>query len=257
VSAPADEVVPADPDAETVVLTGARSGIGAGIAEQLAREGRHLLLVDRQESDAEWLSGLRSLSGGRVVYERVDLLRTAELPGLADRARSSAGRPWALVNCAGWDEIMPFAETTPALWADVIGINLTAVVALTHALWPDLARPGARLVNISSDAGRVGSLGETVYAGAKGGVIAFTKSVARELARHGATANCVSPGPVDTPFLAKNSDSLLAALTKAIPLRRLGTPADVAPAVSYFLSTGASYVTGQVLSVSGGLTMNG
>jgi 2-hydroxycyclohexanecarboxyl-CoA dehydrogenase len=165
--------------------------------------------------------------------------------------------PSVLVNCAGWDEMGPFIDTGPEFWTRVLDINLRGVIAVTHAFYPHLVSNRGRIVNVSSDAGRVGSSGETVYAGAKAGVIGFTKSVARELARDGVTVNCVCPGPINTPFLDKNPPKLREALVRAIPMRRIGDPADVWHAIRYFASPEASYVTGQVLSVSGGLTMSG
>ena len=178
---------------------------------------------------------------------------------LREDVLASVGAPSVVVNCAGWDEFGMFAETDRAFWEKVVAINYLGVVAVCHAFLPELKAAGgdARVVNIASDAGRGGSMGETVYAGAKGGVIAFTKSLARELARDGVTANVVCPGPTDTPLFGGFPDKIRTALVKAIPLRRLADPSDIAHAVAYFASPGAAYVTGQVLSVSGGLTMNG
>jgi 2-hydroxycyclohexanecarboxyl-CoA dehydrogenase len=164
-----------------------------------------------------------------------------------------------LVNCAGWDEFHPFLDTDRPFWDRVVAINYLGVVALSHAVVPLMveAGGGGRVVNIASDAGRVGSTGEAVYAGAKGGVIAFSKSLAREVARHRITVNAVCPGPADTPLFQGFPERIRQSLQRSIPLGRLAEPEDVAHAVSFFASPGAGYVTGQVLSVSGGLTMSG
>jgi 2-hydroxycyclohexanecarboxyl-CoA dehydrogenase len=164
-----------------------------------------------------------------------------------------------LVNAAGWDRIEPFMDNDDDLWQTLTTINLLAPVRLCHAfLGPIIeAGNGAKIINIASDAGRVGSSGETVYAGTKGGIIAFTKSLAREMSRHQVNVNCVCPGPTDTPLLDSMPDKLRESLTKAIPFRRLAEPEEVADAVLFFVSDRARYVTGQTLSVSGGLTMAG
>jgi 2-hydroxycyclohexanecarboxyl-CoA dehydrogenase len=162
------------------------------------------------------------------------------------------------VNNAGWDRAANFVDTDPAFWRDVIDINLYGPLHVTRALLPGLLSRGAgRVVSIASDAGRVGSSGESVYAACKGGVIAFTKAVAREVARHGVTLNCVAPGPTDTDLLAgiDPSGRLQQALARAIPLGRVGRPEDLPGAVAFLLSDDAAFVTGQTLSVSGGLTM--
>ena len=169
----------------------------------------------------------------------------------------------ALVNNAGWDVLARFVEGPPELWDRVIAVNLKGVLNATHAVLPGMiARGRGRIVSISSDAGRVGSSGEAVYSACKAGVIGFSKALAREVARAGITVNCVCPGPTETALLAsvmagEQGEKVLAGMRRTIPLGRLGQPEDVAPAVVYLLSDGAAYVTGQVLSVSGGLTMHG
>jgi len=167
------------------------------------------------------------------------------------------------VNNAGWDELRPFVETDEAFWAKVVAINYLGPVRMTHAVLPGmLERRWGRIVNIGSDAGRVGSSLEAVYSGCKGGVIAFTKTIARESARHGVAANVVCPGPTDTPLLGEivggdgDGDKVIGAMTRAVPMKRLGRPEEVASAVAYFTSDVAGFVTGQTLSVSGGLTMS-
>lgn len=166
-----------------------------------------------------------------------------------------------LVNNAGWNEIRPFLETDEDFWDRVIEINFKGCLRVTRGVLPGMVERGwGRIVNISSDAGRVGSSGESVYAGAKAAVIAFTKTIARESARAGVTANVVAPGPTQTPMLASMSEGesgarLVEALKRAVPMRRLGEPEDIAAAVAFLASDRAGYITGQTLSVSGGLTM--
>ena len=161
-----------------------------------------------------------------------------------------------LVNAAGWDMIEPFMDNTPEYWDKIVALNFMGPVQVTRVLLPLLFDSGSgRIVNVASDAGRVGSYGETVYAGAKGGIIAFTKSLAREVVRKQVRVNCVCPGPTDTPLFASQSEKMRDALTNAIPMKRVAQPSEVADAIVYFASDRASFVTGQVLSVSGGLTM--
>jgi 2-hydroxycyclohexanecarboxyl-CoA dehydrogenase len=189
----------------------------------------------------------------------VDVSDEDSVTAFARGVLSDVGIPHVLVNCAGWDEARPFIETEPAFWHRVVGINLLGVVAVTHAFLQAMieAGRGGRIVNVASDAARVGSSGETVYAGAKGGVVAFTKSVARETARYGITANAVCPGPTDTPLFRAQPERLQETLLKAVPMRRLAKPEDVAHAICFLASERSAYITGQVLSVSGGLTMAG
>jgi 2-hydroxycyclohexanecarboxyl-CoA dehydrogenase len=237
------------------VVTGAASGIGRATALALAADGFLVAAADRDEAGARDLAAQAS----GIVPFTVDVADGPSVESFASRAGTELGPPEVLVNCAGWDETHRFADTERPFWERVVAINLIGVVAVTHAfLAAMIARAGGgRIVNVASDAGRVGSSGEAVYAGAKGGVIAFTKSLARELARHGITANAVCPGPTDTPLLRAQPARLQEALAKAVPMGRVGTPQEVAHAISFFASPGAGYITGQVLSVSGGLTMAG
>jgi 2-hydroxycyclohexanecarboxyl-CoA dehydrogenase len=238
------------------VVTGAASGIGRATALALARDGFELVAADLDEVGAQRTA---DEAGARASARAVDVSSAESIRELVEAVLQDAGAPWAVINCAGWDETRPFVETERPFWERVVAINYLGVVAVTHAFLPAMIErgDGGRVINVASDAGRVGSSGETVYAGAKGGVIAFTKSVAREVARHGITANVVCPGPTDTPLFRAQPERLQQALERAVPLRRLGRPEDVAGAVAYFASDAAEYVTGQVLSVSGGLTMAG
>jgi 2-hydroxycyclohexanecarboxyl-CoA dehydrogenase len=228
------------------VVTGAASGIGRATALHLARDGYEVAAAD--------LAEIPDRTGFAV-----DVSDTDEVGAFADEVLSRLGAPEVVVNCAGWDETRPFVDTDPAFWDRVVRINYLGVVAVTHAFLAPMidAGLGGRIVNVASDAGRVGSSGETVYAGAKGGVIAFTKSVAREMARHRITANVVCPGPTDTPLFRAQPERLQEALVKAVPMRRLATPEDIARAIAFFAAPDSGYITGQVLSVSGGLTMAG
>jgi 2-hydroxycyclohexanecarboxyl-CoA dehydrogenase len=196
--------------------------------------------------------------GGQADFLRVDMTDTASIEAFAAAVQARRGTVDILINGAGWGRTAPFWEGTMDFWNRVIALNFVGPMTLTKALLPAMMeRGGGRIVNIASDAGRVGSLGETVYSGAKGGLIAFTKALARETARYGICVNCVCPGPTDTPLMAAVPDKVKEALTKAIPFRRLGKPEEVADAILFFASDRAAYITGQVLSVSGGLTMVG
>jgi 2-hydroxycyclohexanecarboxyl-CoA dehydrogenase len=189
-----------------------------------------------------------------------DVTSRESVDAMVAQVHRQFGRIDVLVNNAGWDKATPFVDSDPADWDRVVAINLYGVLHTCHAVLPIMVEQGSgSVVNLASDAGRVGSSGEAVYSAAKGGVIAFTKAVARESARHGINANAVCPGPTDTALFASmggDNPKLREALTKAIPLRRLAQPADLANVVAFLASDEASYVTGQTVSVSGGLTMS-
>ncbi|MBV9816417.1 MAG: SDR family oxidoreductase, partial [Alphaproteobacteria bacterium] len=191
-----------------------------------------------------------------VEFLPLDLTDPRSIAGFATAVLQRCDRIEGLVNGAGWDQIQPFLENPPEMWDRVVAINLMGAVRLTRSvLEPMVAARAGKIVNVSSDAGRVGSMGETVYAAAKGGLIAFTKSLARELARYRINVNCVCPGPTDTPLFQRQPERMKEALTRAIPFRRIAQPIEIAQAVLFFLSPRSDYITGQVLSVSGGLTM--
>lgn len=243
---------------KTAVVTGAGSGIGRATAQALARAGAHVVAADISRDRGEATAASLRLEGQPCDFIAVDMTDAASISSFATALRVHAGSPDILVNAAGWGRTAPFVDGTPEFWAQLIALNLVGPMTLAQALLPAMMERGSgRIVNVASDAGRVGSLGETVYSAAKGGLIAFTKSLARETARHGVSVNCVCPGPTDTPLMAAVPDKVKDALIKAIPFRRLGKPEEVADAIVFFAGDGASYVTGQVLSVSGGLTMAG
>jgi 2-hydroxycyclohexanecarboxyl-CoA dehydrogenase len=243
---------------KVAVVTGAASGIGRATAEALAAEGARVVVADIDRENGEKTVAAVRERGGQADFIAVDMTDPASIAAFADAVNAKYGAVDVLVNGAGWGRTHPFWEGTPELWNKLIALNLVGPMTLAKALLPPmLERKSGRIVNIASDAGRVGSLGETVYAGAKGGLIAFTKSLARETARHGINVNCVCPGPTDTPLLRAVPEGHLEAFKKAIPLRRFAQPSEVADAVAFFAGAQSNYVTGQVLSVSGGLTMVG
>ena len=240
----------------TVLVTGAASGIGRATAQAFADAGAHVVLADIDEAKGAKAAAELREAGHKADYLPVNLSDSQSIEQFAARVIDKFGAPDVIVNGAGWGKTLPFVEGTPDLWDRVISLNFVGPMQLTKALLPKMIERGSgRIVNIASDAGRVGSLGETVYSGAKGGLIAFTKSLAREVARYKINVNCVCPGPTDTPLMAAVPDRVKEALTKAVPFRRLGKAEEVADAILFFASDRAAYVTGQVLSVSGGLTM--
>jgi 2-hydroxycyclohexanecarboxyl-CoA dehydrogenase len=240
----------------TVVVTGGASGIGKATALLLAREGAVVFVGDVDETGGRAVAAEAADAGLAIEFLPLDLSQAATIAEFAASVHRRTERIDGLVNGAGWDRIQPFLENPPEMWDRLIAINLMGAVRLTRGVLPPMvtAREG-KIVNISSDAGRVGSMGETVYAAAKGGLIAFTKSLARELARYQINVNCVCPGPTDTPLFQRQPERMKEALTRAIPFRRIAQPLEIAQAVLFFLSRRSDYVTGQVLSVSGGLTM--
>jgi len=242
----------------TALITGAASGIGRATAQAYAEAGARVILADIDEANGTKAAAELRAAGHVADYMNVDMTSPESIEGFAGKVLQRFGAPDVIVNGAGWGKNHPFVEGTPDLWNKMIALNFVGPMQLTKALLPKMIERGSgRIVNIASDAGRVGSLGETVYSGAKGGLIAFTKSLAREVSRYQINVNCVCPGPTDTPLMAVVPDKVKEALTKAIPFRRLGKPEEVADAILFFGSDRAAYITGQVLSVSGGLTMAG
>ena len=243
-------------EGRNALVTGAARGIGAGIARALAAAGARVALADvAADSVREAAEGL----GKRGLAIVMDVSDARSVRAGVAEAEARLGPLDVLVNNAGVDTIAPFVETAEAVWDRLWAVNLRGTLLTTRAVLDGMiARQRGRIVSIGSDAGRVGSTGEAVYSATKGGVIAFSKSLAREVARHGITVNCVCPGPTDTALLEQvreYDEKLHASLARAIPLRRLGKPEDVAAAVAFLASDDAAYITGQTLSVSGGLTM--
>ncbi len=243
-------------ESKLAVVTGAASGIGRAIALNLADAGATVAAVDRNIDGA---SETAAKAGRSSLAFETDLGDPAAILALRDGVAERLGLPDVIVNAAGFDRVEPFMDNDDGLWTALVAVNFLGPVRLCHAFLTPILRAGrtAKIINIASDAGRVGSMGETVYSGTKGGLIAFTKSLAREMARYQITVNCVCPGPTDTPLFATLPDKIRDGLTRAIPFRRLGTPEEVAQAVRFFASGDADFITGQVLSVSGGLTMAG
>jgi 2-hydroxycyclohexanecarboxyl-CoA dehydrogenase len=240
----------------TIIVTGGSSGIGKATAFLLAREGARVLIGDVDEAGGRRVTAEAVAEGVSIEYLPLDLTNVASIEAFMVAVHQRVQRADGLVNGAGWDQIQPFLENPPEMWDRIIAVNLMGAVRLTRGILPPMvaARDG-KIVNISSDAGRVGSMGETVYSAAKGGLIAFTKSLARELARYQINVNCVCPGPTDTPLFQRQPERMKEALIRAIPFRRIAQPSEVAQSVLFFLSRRSDYITGQVLSVSGGLTM--
>jgi 2-hydroxycyclohexanecarboxyl-CoA dehydrogenase len=245
-----------DLDGNVAVVTGAAGGIGAAIAAALVEAGAAVGVWDLDGGRAkEVADGL----AGRARGVAVDITSRPSVEAAVVATESAFGPVDVLVNNAGIDRIEPFLQSEEATWDRIVAVNYLGTVRCCHVLVPGMVERGSgRVVNIASDAGRVGSSGEVVYSGTKGGVIAFSKALAREVAAKGVTVNVVCPGPTDTALLdqvAEASQKLYDGLAKAVPMRRIGQPADIAPAVVFLASAGAGYITGQTLSVSGGLTM--
>lgn len=243
-------------------VTGGARGIGRAVVDALAADGHAVAIADLLADQASTAADEVNAGGGKAIGIAADVSKTDSVTAAVAAAQEALGDIDILVNVAGWDELMPFVKTTEDFWDKVIEINYKGVLRTTAALLPGMIERGyGRIINIGSDAGRVGSSMEAVYAGAKGGVIAFSKTVARETARKGVTVNVVCPGPTDTPMLqriiesAADAEKVIGAMTGAVPMKRLGQPSEVAAAVSFFAGQDAGYITGQTLSVSGGLTM--
>jgi 2-hydroxycyclohexanecarboxyl-CoA dehydrogenase len=242
-------------EGKVVLVTGAGRGMGRSIAERLAEEGARVAVTDLDEKSAlETATGLAGAAGFRL-----DITDAGEVARRIEEIVAALGPIDALVNNAGWDKLAPFLQTDEDLWERLIDINLRGPIRMTRAVLPLMVeRQSGRIVNISSDAGRVGSSGEAVYSACKAGIIGFGKTVAREVARYGITVNAICPGPTDTALLesvTEGNEKLLDSLKRGIPMRRLGLPEDIAGAVAFMVSDDAGFITGQTLSVSGGLTM--
>lgn len=244
------------------LVTGGGSGIGRQICLALAADGRRVAAADINAAGAAETAAQVAAVGGTAIAVTMDITSTDSVHDGCLQVADELGPIAILVNCAGWDDLMPFLDTDEDFWDKVIDINFKGMLRTVHTCLPSMIDAGwGRIVNISSDAARVGSSLEAVYSGAKGGVISFTKTIAREVARKGVTANVVCPGPTDTPLLdgiiaaSADGDKVIGAMARAVPMKRVGQPHEVASGVVYFASEAAGFVTGQTLSVSGGLTM--
>ncbi|MDP2015599.1 2-hydroxycyclohexanecarboxyl-CoA dehydrogenase [Hydrogenophaga sp.] len=249
---------------KTVVVTGGGGGIGGATCLRFGKEGARVAVLDLNLESAERVAADIRAAGGSALALHCDITDRSSVNAAVAATEAQFGPIDVLVNNAGWDVFKPFTKTEPAQWDKLIAINLVGALHLHHAVLPGMAtRKSGRIVNIASDAARVGSSGEAVYAACKGGLVAFSKTIAREHARHGVTVNVVCPGPTDTALFADykegagNPEKLMEAFTRSIPLGRIGQPSDLPGAILFFASEDAAFVTGQVLSVSGGLTMNG
>ncbi len=249
---------------KTIVITGAGRGIGAATARRFAAAGGRVAIFDRDRSAAEQTAAGIRAGGGMARSYACDITERAGVEAAVAASEAELGPIAVLVNNAGWDVFRPFLKTTPADWERLIAINLVGALHMHHVVLPLMvARKSGRIVNVASDAARVGASGEAVYAACKAGLVALSKTLAREHARDGITVNVVCPGPTATALFeeykkgANNPEKLVEAFRRAIPLGRVGEPDDLPGAIVFFASEAAAYVTGQVLSVSGGLTMAG
>jgi 2-hydroxycyclohexanecarboxyl-CoA dehydrogenase len=244
-------------------VTGGAQGIGKGISTALGAHGFRVAVADLNLPAAQAVAAEIVAAGGQALAVEADVTDTASVQAAVKTVVEQFGPVEIAVNNAGWDDFMPFLDTTEGFWDRILDINFKGALRVTQAVVPGMVERGwGRVINIGSDAGRVGSSLEAVYSGAKGGIIAFTKTLAREVATKGVTVNTVCPGPTDTPALRKFADNagqdaekVISGMTRGVPMRRLAQPADVAAAVAFFASDATAYITGQTLSVSGGLTM--
>lgn len=248
----------------TVIVTGGGGGIGGAMCRRFGAEGAAVAVLDLNFDAAEKVAAAIRERGGRTEAIRCDITDRASVDAALERAETALGPVGVLVNNAGFDVFRPFTTTEPGDWTKLIAVNLVGALNMHHAVLPGMVeRRRGRIVNVASDAARVGSSGEAVYAACKGGLMSFSKTIAREHARHGITVNVVCPGPTDTALLtgmaagAREPQKLIDAFVRAIPMGRLGQPDDLAGAILFLASDDAAFVTGQVLSVSGGLTMAG
>ncbi|HEY2775529.1 MAG TPA: SDR family oxidoreductase [Candidatus Binatia bacterium] len=247
----------------TVIVTGGGAGIGRATSVRLGRDGFAVAVWDLDRDNAEHTAAEIRDHGGRAVAIDCDVSRRDSVDAARDRTSAELGSAWGLVNNAGIDRLSLFKESDPRDWRVILDVNLVGTLNVTHSVLPGMVALGSgRIVCISSDAARVGSTGEAVYAAAKAGLLGFVKTLAREAARNGILVNAVCPGPTDTNLLDSvrsrpNGERIIEAMTRSIPLGRVARPEDISGAIAFFLSDDAGYITGQVLSVSGGLTMVG
>ena len=249
---------------KTVMVTGGGGGIGGATCRRFGAAGAKVAVLDRNLDAAKVTAEAIEAAGGTALAVACDITRREEVDTAVSNVVARLGAIDILVNNAGWDIFKPFTKTQPIEWDRLIAINLTGALHMHHAVLPGMvANKAGRIINIASDAARVGSSGEAVYAACKGGLVSFSKTIAREHARHGITVNVVCPGPTDTALFADYKEGagdpvkLEEAFRRSIPIGRIGQPDDLPGAILFFASDDAGYITGQVLSVSGGLTMAG
>jgi 2-hydroxycyclohexanecarboxyl-CoA dehydrogenase len=247
---------------KTAIVTGGGSGIGRAVALAVAREGAQVAIADIAVENANKVAEEINAQNGRALTCRVDLSQGAQVQSMVKSVLDQLGRIDILINCAGWDRLEPFVQSTEETWDKIIAINFKSVLHTTKAVLPHMIeRSSGKIVNIASDAGRVGSSWEAVYSGAKGAVIAFSKTLARETARYKINVNVVCPGMTETPLLeairaqSEQTAKIVDAVIKATPFRRAARPDEIAAMVVFLCSSEADFVTGQTISVSGGLTM--
>ena len=244
---------------KAALVTGGGRGIGRAIALGLAREGAQVAVLDILKDNATAVGREIEAMGVKGLALGVDLTRRAEVDRAVADTLAQFGQLDIVVNNAGWDKLELFLDSEEETWEKILAINFKSILYVCKAALPSMVQRGSgKVINIASDAGRVGSTGEAVYAGTKGAIIAFSKSLAREMARYRINVNVVCPGLTETPLLEKSRSEMpnvVEAIGRSVPLRRLGEPEDVARAVAFLASPAADYVTGQTLSVSGGLTM--
>jgi len=241
---------------KVAIKTGGAQGIGEAIARRLANEGAMVAILDIQHEKAQVVANDIVSKGRSAIAVKMDIADSQDVKRAVKEVEDKLGKVDVLINNVGWDVNTTFIQLTEELWDKIIAINLRGPITVTRAVLDGMVnRNYGKIVSIASDAGRVGSSGESVYSACKGGIIAFTKTLARELIRYNILVNCVCPGPTDTAFMASMGEKLVEAFQRAIPMRRLGNPEEMAGAVAFLASDDASYITGQTLSVSGGLTM--
>ena len=251
-------------EGKTVIVTGGGGGIGAPTCMRFAQEGARVVVMDVNATAAQETVQKIQNSGGQALACAVDLRDDAKTAGEIARIEEDFGEIDILVNGVGWDVFTPFLKSGPDFWTKIIDINLRSVLNITHPVLASMVtRRSGKIVSLASDAARGGSSGESVYAACKAGIIAFSKTLAREHARHGISVNVVCPGVTETAMLeafmeeAGDKEKLRQAFARAVPMGRLGQPEDLPGAIVFFASDDANFITGQVLSVSGGLTMHG